>query len=229
MNLNTLIKQELILLSEPEFKAFSSKLLPGASNILGVRLPKLRKIARHLAKGDWQSYLQHACDDSFEELMLQGMTIGYVKAPLNDILPYVTAFVPKINNWSVCDSFCSSLKLPKRYPDEMWTYLMPYLLDNAEYAVRFAVVMLLLYYIDEKHIDTLFELFDSIKHPSYYVKMSVAWAVSICYIRFPDQTMHYLKHNTLDNQTYHKALQKITESLQIDKGTKVIIRKMKRQ
>ncbi len=59
--------------------------------------------------------------------------------------------------------------------------------------------------------------------------MAVAWTISICYIKFPKQTMEYLKNNTLDNFTYNKALQKITESLRIDKETKTIIKSMKRK
>ena len=40
-------------------------------------------------------------------------------------------------------------------------------------------------------------------------KMAIAWAVSICYIKFLDLTSDYLKHNTLDDFTYNKALQKL--------------------
>jgi len=59
--------------------------------------------------------------------------------------------------------------------------------------------------------------------------MSVAWAISICYINFPEKTIKYLKNNTLDDVTYNKALQKIIESLQIDKDTKSLMRNMKRK
>lgn len=50
----------------------------------------------------------------------------------------------------------------------------------------------------------------------------------MCFVKFPNETMAYLKHNNLDKETYHKALQKIRESLQVDKETKEIIRTMKR-
>ena len=122
MEINNVIKEKLSVLAESKYQKFSSGLLPGIHNILGVRLPELRKIAKKLAKDDWQGYLQNASDDSFEEIMLQGITIGYVKSELSDILPYITIFVNKIDNWSVCDSFCSGLKLPKQYPKEMWEY-----------------------------------------------------------------------------------------------------------
>ena len=75
--MNTWIKEQLEMLREPDFQKFTARLLPGTEHILGVRLPALRKIAKQLAKGDWQAYLQTACNDSYEELMLQGMVLGY--------------------------------------------------------------------------------------------------------------------------------------------------------
>jgi len=41
--------------------------------------------------------------------------------------------------------------------------------------------------------------------------------------------MLYLKNNSLDDFTYNKSLQKITESLRIDNKTKLIIKNMKRK
>jgi 3-methyladenine DNA glycosylase AlkD len=70
---------------------------------------------------------------------------------------------------------------------------------------------------------------DNIKHDGYYVKMAVASAISICYVKFPLRTMKYLKNNNLDDFTYNKSLQKISESLQVDKETKAIIRSIKRK
>ncbi len=40
--------------------------------------------------------------------------------------------------------------------------------------------------------------------------------------------MEYLKHSTLDNWTYNKALQKTIESFRVDKDTKDILREMKK-
>lgn len=51
------IKEQLRELAEEEYRIFSSGLLPETENILGVRLPMLRRIARKLARGDWREYL----------------------------------------------------------------------------------------------------------------------------------------------------------------------------
>lgn len=89
--------------------------------------------------------------------------------------------------------------------------------------------MLLNYYIETDYIERVLRLIDEVDHKGYYVKMAAAWALSICYIKLPEPTMHYLQSSKLDDFTYNKALQKITESLQIDKETKQLIRSMKRK
>lgn len=77
--INENIHSWLLAQAEEDYRAFTMKLLPGTEHILGVRLPVLRKLAKKLARGEWQEYLTGAADDSMEEIMLQGMTLGYVK------------------------------------------------------------------------------------------------------------------------------------------------------
>ncbi|MBU3093459.1 DNA alkylation repair protein [Clostridium sp. CF011] len=111
------IREQLTELAEEDYKIFSSRLLPNTNNILGVRLPYLRKIAKQIVAKDWRSYLEGASSKYFEEVMLQGMIIGYAMAEIEEILSYVEKFVPKIDNWSVCDSFCSGLKITNQYKE----------------------------------------------------------------------------------------------------------------
>ena len=141
----TELEARLKALAEPDYQAFASRLLPGVDNLLGVRIPVLRKLARQLAREDWRAALAAMGNGSFEEIMLQGLILGYAKGSPADILPHVAAFVPKIDNWSICDSFCSGLKLAAAYPEPVWDFLQPYLDSDRAFSVRFAVVMLLFY------------------------------------------------------------------------------------
>ncbi|MED0705314.1 DNA alkylation repair protein [Aneurinibacillus aneurinilyticus] len=213
---------------DTDYQKFSAALIPTINNVLGVRLPELRKIAKKIVKGDWRTYLETAKDEYFEEIMLQGMVIGYVKTDIEELLSYVALFVPKIDNWSVCDSFCTGLKFTKENKERVWEFLQPYLSSKKEYEIRFGVVMLLDFYIETEYIERVLNLLDRVKHEGFYAKIAVAWAVSICYVKLPDSTMEYLRNNTLDDFTYNKALQKITESKRVDKETKNLIRSMKR-
>lgn len=223
------IREQLQERAEGAYRQFAAALIPNIDNVIGVRLPELRRMAKQIARGDWRVYLQEADADYFEEVMLQGMVIGYAKADADELLQHAAAFVPKINNWSVCDSFCSGLKFTKTNKKKVWSFIQPYLNSTDEYAIRFGVVMLLNYYIEEEYIDAIFERFNQITHEGYYVKMAVAWAISICFVKLSSPTRVYLTHNALDDVTYNKALQKITESNRVDMLTKTWIRSLKRK
>lgn len=223
------IKEQLLDFVDEEYQKFAAALIPNISNVIGVRLPELRKLAQTIAKGDWRTYLEQTESEYFEEIMLQGMVIGYVQTDVEEILRYVVDFVPKINNWSVCDSFCNGLKFTQTSKERVWEFLQSYVSSNNEYEIRFGVVMLLFYYTEDEYISRVLQLLNNIKHEGYYVKMAVAWAISICYVKLSEPTMQYLHHNSLDKFTYNKALQKITESYRVDQETKQLIRSMKRK
>ncbi len=226
--METTIRQRLFELTDEKYRQFHSGLVPNADNILGVRLPHLRELAKELVKGDWRNFLATAQEDYYEEIMLQGLVIGYAKADIEEILGYVTRFVPKITNWGICDSFCSTLKITKQHQLRVWKFLQPYLLSRQEFQLRFGIVMLLDFYLDDEYIDRVLLLLNGTNHEGYYVKMAVAWTISICFIKYPEKTMVYLKNNTLDDFTHNKALQKITESYRVDSEMKTTIRNMKR-
>lgn len=225
---NAQIRKQLEELKETEFQQFISKLLPGVESILGVRLPALRKLAKQLAKGDWKMYLRHASDDSYEEIMLQGMVLGYAKGDLQEKKEYLEHFIPKIDNWSVCDSACSTIKLAKSQPEEFWEFLQPYLDSSEEFQIRFALVQLLDYYINKAYVARVLEAVQQVKQEAYYVNMAQAWAVSICYRDFPEETLPVLKENSLNDFTHNKAIQKITESLKVSREEKELVRRLKR-
>ena len=189
----------------------------------------LRRLARRIAKGDWAAYLDTAGDGSFEEVMLQGMVIGVICAPPQEVLARTAAFVPKIDNWSVCDSFCSGLKLARTHPEPVWEFLQPYFEDPRPFAVRFAVVMLLFYYIDAQHLPRVLALLEEVHSDEYYVKMAVAWAASMCYAAFPDETLPWLQAARLDEFTYRRTIRKICESHQVNAEQKSHLRALERR
>ena len=223
------VKAQLLELAEPSYQRFSPRLLPGTPDILGVRLPVLRKIAKQIAKENWREFLNQNDDIYFEEIMLRGMVIGYIKdISIHEVMKHIQIFVPQINNWSVCDSFCSGLKITKQYQKQFWPMITSYLSSDQEFEVRFAVVMLLIYYVDNQYVTDVLRELDQVQHSGYYVRMAIAWAISACYVSYPHLTLSYLKQTQLDTFTYNKALQKISESMKSDIKTKELMKQMKR-
>lgn len=126
------IRKELLALVDHKYREFHSSLVPGADNILGVRVPQLRLLAKEVAKReDWRAFVEAADTEYYEETMLQGMVIGWSKMELEERMKYVEMFVPRINNWAVCDIFCGELKSAVRKGKErVWLFVQPYLQDR---------------------------------------------------------------------------------------------------
>lgn len=224
------IREHLLAMAEQDYKQFSASLNPGVENVLGIRVPLLRDLARRIAKADWQEYLQ---DDDFyymEQRMLRGMVIGNIKMPdVEEYLPLVSAFVPIINSWSVCDTFdfCGRQRFVDKHRGRIWDYLEQWICSEREYEVRFGVVQTMMHFICEEYIDRVLARLSQVRHEGYYVKMAVAWALSVCYVKFPDKTLPLLHSSTLDAWTHNKTIQKICESLRVSKEDKEIIKKLK--
>lgn len=222
------VKNKIIEMADHKYKEFNSRLCPNTQNIVGVRVPKLRNYAKQLAKEDWKYYLDNIEDEYYEEIMLQGMIIGIANMSLEERLKYLEKFIPKIDNWAVCDVTCAGLKFTQKNLERMWDFLETYLDSQKEFKIRFAVVMLLDYYINEEYIEKVLKIINTIKYDEYYVQMAIAWLISVAYVKFPNQTMKLLKKNNLDDFTYNKAIQKIIESYRIEEAEKIKIRQMKR-
>lgn len=223
------IRQELIKLADDKYRSFHSNLCPGVENILGVRLPLLRKLAKSLSKEeDYYNYLNNGDTKYYEEIMIEGLIIGYLKTDNENRFNYIKNFIPKIDNWAICDSFCNNLKFTKKNINEVWNFILPYTSSENEFDIRFAIVMMLNFYIIEDYIDDVLNTLNNINHDGYYVKMAVAWAVSYAYIDFPQKTLAFLKNNNLDNFTYNKSLQKIIESTRVSKEDKDLMRSLKK-
>lgn len=223
------IKQKLFELSDKKYKKFHSNLCPETDNIIGVRVPILRNYAKELFKeNDWKKTIEQIDSEYYEEIMLQGMLIGQAKnEDINIILKYVENYVPKIDNWAICDVFCSGLKITKSHKKEMWNFIQKYLDSDKEFEIRFAIVIILDYYIEQEYLNEDFKIFEKINNDGYYAKMAIAWAISICLIKFYDETVKFLKSAKIDKWVYNKSIQKAIESYRISDDRKDLLRKIK--
>lgn len=223
------VRKMLIEMADEDYRKFHSKLVPGTENILGVRVPELRKLAKKLVKENWREYFEAAPDMYYEEDMLRGFMIGYGKMDLEERLERIREFLPSIHNWAVCDCFCSTLKFTEKNRETVWKFLQPCFTSDKTYDLRFASVMALDYYTLPEYAPAVFRYFDEMKNPDYYVQMAVAWAVSVYYVHLPELTEVYIRENDLDDFTHNKAIQKICESYRVDKETKARLRSLKRK
>ena len=222
------IRKKLFEMQDLKYREFHSSLCPNVDKIIGVRIPQLRMMAKEIATSDCKDFLENVQDEYYEELVLQGLVIGYAKISIEETFEYLQKFVPKINRWAVCDTTCSNLKITKKHMQEMWEFLKQYTNSDKEYEIRFALVMYLNYFLTDEYIDEILQKIDKIENKEYYVQMAIAWLVSFAYIKQREKTEVFLQKNNLDEFTQNKSIQKICESYRVSKEDKERVRKYKK-
>ena len=185
-----------------EYKNFNSKLVL-KNNLIGIRVPILKKIAKELAKGNYKEFISIMNHNYHEEVLIHGLILGYIKDPMN----YFDDYIKYMDDWQSCDTTISNMKYFKYNQDI--NYIKKYLYHRVGY------VILLTYYIKDEYIDELYNIVDNYNSDSYYVKMAVAWLLSYLIIYDKNRAVKYLKKSKLDDFTYNKGIQKAIESKKI--------------
>lgn len=223
------LRRELEQLADPGYKTFHEGLIPGSSMTYGVRLPALRALAQRVLQGDPLDFLQNSRPASYEETMVRGLVVAGLQLPWEEKRPWAEDFLPRIDNWALCDAFCNSLK--PRFPGddaELWAFARPLYSSVQEYEARFAVVLQLSHFVEAEHLEEGLFLLQQVQHPGYYAKMGVAWALSVWYVSFPQEVEALLAQRTLEPWVQNKTIQKIRESRRVRPEEKEALLRYKR-
>ena len=209
------VKNELLALRDDDNAEFVRKLVPGDRVIIGARLPAMRELAKRIAKDDWKGYIDTWSPECMEDYMIRGLVIAYAKMDVDERLREYGRFVPLIDNWSVCDSFCITWKPKKIEKDAVWGFIVPYLHTDDEFQMRFSAVMMLGHFVTDDYVEKVISELDSVDNDGYYFRMAKAWAISVCFAKYPEVTMAYLEKGTLDEETLRMTVRKIIDSYRV--------------
>lgn len=226
------LKKELEKLKDDKYKEFNTKICKDTSyKMLGIRVPELKILAKNILKrDDFLEYVSCKNIEYFEELFVKGLIIAYLKNNFSEKKEYIKEYISVADSWALIDSFCPAMKIHANEFEDVWNFIGLFLNSEKEFEVRFAVVMMLDYFIIDEYVDKVIERLNNLKHSGYYVKMGTAWCLAEIGIKYNEKLMKYLKDkNNLDDFTYNKALQKMIESYRISDEQKQILRKMKRK
>ena len=226
------IREELKNLAEEDYKQFNERLLPGVKNVIGVRLPVLRKIAKKVARDHGIQYLDEAYalfgEDSYhEEFLVWGLVIAYMKAAKEERKKRLDEFVPKISNWAVCDSL--SPKVFGKHKTELLQKIRLWILSGHTYTCRFGTGMLMRWFLDEDFRPEYLKMPAAVRSEKYYVNMMTAWFFATALAKQWDAAIPYLEQNRLDVWTHNKTIQKARESYRITPEQKEYLKTLKRK
>lgn len=214
------IKKELIKLADSKYRDFSTKLNPGTKNILGVKLPILRKIANKICKQNPQEFLLQNDNEFMELTLIEAMIIE--KLPNQEV--YIENFIPKITNWAICDTFCAGLKCFNNNQNK--ELLEKYFNSDKEFELRFAYVVLMKFI--ENDYNYVIKKLTKFNNETYYAKMAAAWCLSFCIIKNFDQTLNDIQNLKFHPWVLKKGITKAIESLRLDKKQKDLLKTIRK-
>ena len=212
--------------------------------VLGVHIPDMKKLARELFKQGNSAEIIRRFEQTpsqtlvYEEMVVWGFLINLQKQNLDERLEMVARFVPTMDNWAVCDCWCSNAKwMAKADKTALWEFLTPYLNSEREFEVRFAVISAMCYFLDEQWLDKVFERLNTLDFSRikseyktvkgkpktvqegsvqgaepYYVRMGVAWLLATALAKFPDRTRQFANNSQLPDDVIKLYVRKARES-----------------
>ena len=221
------MKEELFKLQDKKYQELQYKIIPNVDNIIGVRTPELRKLAKKLVKeNNYKSFLEELPHKYFDENQLHAFIISEIK-DFNECIDYTNKFLPYIDNWATCDQM--SPKVFKKNKDNLLKEIKVWIKSKETYTIRFAIGMLMSYFLDEDFDKKYLELVSKIKSKEYYVNMMIAWYFATALAKQYKDTIIYLKNNKLDTWVHNKTIQKAIESYRITNDQKEYLRSLKKK
>ena len=214
----------LISIQDKKYKEFHSSLVLNSKyEMIGIRVPIMRDIAKEIAKGDIESFLKNAQDKYYEEVMIQGLVISHIKDE-KIFNKYFKEYINKIDNWALCDSFCSSIKIVRKHEEKYFTEAIKMAINSDEFVSRVGLVVILDHFIEQNNLDAIFDTLNKIQSDKFYINMAEAWLLCEMYIKFPNETQDFLKKNSLNKFTQNKAISKIHDSYRVSREEKDLLK-----
>jgi 3-methyladenine DNA glycosylase AlkD len=203
-------------MAESGYREFSQRLIPDGKPLLGVRIPQIRSLGKELARGDWKSILENPEADTYhEQTLLRALVVAYANMPEEQRVGLVESFLPNIDNWAICDSFCATLRKANRAKEHYMRLVERHIHDSHPYAIRFSVVMLLFQFMDFPLDPRILPLLSTAENDHYYVRMAVAWAAATAYTVDPQVVQPWLAQLPFSTETMRMAIQKIRDSRRV--------------
>ena len=210
-------------ISDPKTKEFNEKIINTKYEILGISMPVLRTIAKDISKTNYLEFFKYINNTYYEEVMIEGLLLSYIKDN-NSFLELFNKFIYKIDNWALCDTCINSYKIMKENDFSDIAYSL--ILDSQEFIQRVGYIILLCYYIDDNHIDSIISL--SLKESSYYyVNMAISWLLAESFVKYRTKILELLKSKKLSPFVQNKTISKIRESLKVSKEDKELVKSLR--
>lgn len=223
------VQNALFAMEDPAYRAFHCRLIPTVSpeTVIGVRTPALRAYAKKFGKTpDAAAFLHKLPHSYYEENNLHAFLIEQIR-DFPQTIAALDTFLPYVDNWATCDMMCP--KSLEKQPEALIQKIKEWIKSPHEYTVRFAVGLLMRFYLDEHFEPAQLQMVCDIHRDEYYINMMIAWYFATALFKQYEAALVYIKGNRLPLWTHNKAIQKAIESNRISAEQKSLLRTLKRK
>ena len=210
-----------------KFRDFQAPLFPtiDKERIIGVRTPDIKQLAKELFGSDTANeFIKELPHYYFDENQLHVFLISRIK-DYQECLKEVNKFLPYIDNWATCDTL--DPKVFAKHKEELLIEIKSWLKSKHTYTVRFAIGMLLGYYLDESFKKEYLAWVSSIKSEEYYINMMIAWYFATALAKQYASAIKYIEEKKLSPWVHNKTIQKAVESYRISDEQKAYLKALK--
>lgn len=225
------IHQQLLELAKgnQEYAKFNKRIVNTKKQVLGVRVPNLRKLAKTLTKSVNYERLEKLFSqmdfDVYEHSFLLGLMINYARLSDAETINLTKIYLKSVDSWAEVDIFAEKRR---KFDQELWfNFVNQCLKSSQEFVVRFSVVWLMGNALDQKNLSETFAKICKIKHDGYYVKMGLAWLYVTAAVEHYRATLDELQNPQIDNWVKNKAYQKMRESFRLNADQKAEIKELR--
>lgn len=204
---------------DKSYREFNSRLIPGVENVLGVRVPIIRKIVKEMNEDERRLFLNNLTHDWNEENIMH-MIIITEENDYNKAKEMLSEFLPFVDNWQVCDA-----GIPKAFKniddgEDLLSFVKKLISNEGTYFKRYGIFILMKIYLERFYRKEILEMVAEINSNEYYVNMMRAWFFQEAMVKRYDDAIKYLENRKLDQFTHLKTISKCVDSRKIDEKTK---------
>lgn len=204
--------------ADEKYKEFNDKILSTKSDTLGVRVPIVKQIAKEIPKDKTKEYLSLCEFRYYEDALVYGFLL--CRLPYEEMLSRKDEYLARSDCWANIDTFVPMMKIACKNKENFFDYVTENIKRSKEFYLRFYIVSLMDYFLDEEHIDRVLKIVEEYDGNGYYNDMAIAWLVSVAFVKFRDKTLAFLKDNNLSAFTQNKSISKISDSFRVAKEDK---------
>ena len=162
----------------------------------------------------------------YEENNLHGELLCLMyKKDLEGFLAQLEKYLPYIDNWATCDMlapkvFCQDLSL-------VYQKIQTWLASEQEYTVRFGIVSLMRFYLDEAFQPEMLDRLMQVQLDTYYVNMALAWYYSMALVKQYEAVIPLLENHVLKPFVHNQTIQKACDSKRFSQTQKAYFKSLR--